>query len=146
MNHCELKNRWGLNPINHTFSPGLLFFRTLQCSRKVHSTEIKTIGDKYNCDPYAFLLCLQVWCSFCDTRHFDDVKMKCGKRAHNRAISSWSKLVMMSKKVPYWCSILVLGFRDWQVCAWRWKFETTTCMIDIGYLSLIHIWRCRRIR
>ena len=53
-------------------------------SSKVHSTEMKTISDKYGCNPHAFLLrpaCKteSFRCSVHDTKDFGDIKMKHGK-------------------------------------------------------------------
>ena len=38
-----------------TFSCGLFFWNTANTSSKIHSTKVKTIGDKNYCNPFAFL-------------------------------------------------------------------------------------------
>ena len=52
-NHYELK----IDPIDHTYSRGLtllLFFKNVGL-RDIKNSEIKTIGDKDDCNPHAFL-------------------------------------------------------------------------------------------
>ena len=83
----------GLVRKDHIFSRGLaLFLDCCNASSKVHSTEIKRVGDKNDCSQLAFLLCTQN-CEFpgvlsATPKTFDDVKMKRGKRSHNAVMSS----------------------------------------------------------
>ena len=88
-----VKYRLGVKPNKqHIFSwTCILFLERYNVSPKVHTTDIKTIGD--NCTPHAVLLWLvrktgSSCESFRDARHFGDVKMKLGKKAYNAVISS----------------------------------------------------------
>ena len=60
----------------HDFIPDCLIFHPLvNFTKELPITELK----------------IDSWCSVHDTRHFGDVRMKCGKRAHSGAMSLQNK-------------------------------------------------------
>ena len=105
-NYCELKIDQGKTQYTiHLFSLTYIFLEPCNTSSKVNSAEMKTIGNKINCNPYVFLpwpvrrtkifLLFYLW----HQRHFGDIKMKQEKSAPcNNELMKYT-LVMVSQKV-----------------------------------------------